>query len=159
MVFTNVHSLKRYAFCLPLNIKMSLVKALDFSHFNYCDQVTSDQTVELSDKLSWVKIYCIGFVFNLKRRYHITPFYNQLFILVKLPLKTSLLMLLHAVFYCNSSIYLSERFVIMSYITCRSGRRDESLLSIPIHRMVEQIRSFTVSACPYYNKFLDNKHK
>lgn len=51
MVFTNVHSLARYALCLPLNIEMSLVKALDFSHFNYCDKDTSDLDVELSDKL------------------------------------------------------------------------------------------------------------
>lgn len=37
MVFANFNSLKRYALCLPLNIKMLLIKALDFSHFSYCD--------------------------------------------------------------------------------------------------------------------------
>lgn len=50
-VFASIHSLKRFALYLPLNIKLLLAKALAFPRFNFCDSVTNDMTVELSGKL------------------------------------------------------------------------------------------------------------
>jgi hypothetical protein len=151
-VFASIHSLKRFALYLPLNIKLLLVKSLAFPHFNYCDSVINDMTVELSDKLQRVQNYCIRFVFNLKRRDHVTPFYNQLSILkLKELRKYRILMLLHAIITNNSPVYLSERFVFISQISSRITRLGSSLLSIPIHRTVAYNKSFTISACRYWN--------
>jgi hypothetical protein len=155
-VFACIHSLKRFALYLPLNIKLLLVKTLAFSLFNYCDSVINDMTVELSDKLQRVQNYCIRFVFNLKRSDHVTPYFNQLSILkLKELRKYRILMLLHAIINDSSPVYLSERFVFISQISSRSTRRGNSLLSIPIHRTVTYNKSFTVSACRYWNKLPD----
>lgn len=64
-------------------------------------------------------------------------------------------MLLHAVLYYNSPfICLSGSFLCHQL---HAVAEDEvTLLSISIHRTVEYNRSFTVSACPYWNKFLQN---
>lgn len=49
----------RFPLYLPLNMKVSLVKALIFPIFHYCNVVVSDITVELSDKLQRAQNYCI----------------------------------------------------------------------------------------------------
>lgn len=67
-------------------IKLLLVKHLDFPHLNYCGSVTKDMTVELSD-IDESKITVSGFVFDLKRRDHVMPFYNEVFILRLNPVK------------------------------------------------------------------------
>lgn len=50
-LWNRVFAYKRLAHYIPFNIKLLLVKALAFSHFIYCDSVTNNMTVELSDKL------------------------------------------------------------------------------------------------------------
>ena len=56
-VFAGIHSLKRFSHCLPREVKVMLVKTLVFPHFNYCDTVYNDMTVELSDRLQRAQNY------------------------------------------------------------------------------------------------------
>lgn len=87
--------------------------------------------------------------FYLKRRYHTTRFYNQLFDRKFNQHRTyHIFMLLHAIINNNSPVYLSEGFVVIStIISSRSTGRRDSLWSIHIHRTVG---SSTVSASSYW---------
>lgn len=77
-----------YALSTFNSIKLLLVKNLDFPHLHYCGSVTKDMTVELSD-IDGSRITVSGFVFGLKCRDHVTPFYNEVFILRLNPVKSN----------------------------------------------------------------------
>lgn len=133
-VFASIHSLRRFALYLPLNIKLMLVKTLVFPHFNYCDTVVNDMTVELSDKLQRAQNYCIRFVFNLRLFDHVTPFFNQLSVLkLKEIRQYHILTTLHTILHTRSPSYLSEHFIFLSDISTRNTRHGSSILSIPLH--------------------------
>jgi len=125
-----------------------LVKTLIFPHFNYCDTVINDMTVELSDRLQRAQNYCVWFIFNLRRDDHVTPFFSQLSLLKLNSLRNyHILYLLQSILTWKSPIYLSELFNFLSDVSERNTRQGSSLLAIPTHRTSFFNKSFTVTAC------------
>lgn len=61
-------------------MKVILVKTLVCPHLNYyCDVVMSGFTVELSDRLHCGQNkYCNRFIFSLRKRDYVSPFFEQL---------------------------------------------------------------------------------
>ncbi|KAG8241797.1 hypothetical protein J6590_108726 [Homalodisca vitripennis] len=156
-IFAGIHSLKRFALYLPFSVKVMLVKTLILPHFNYCDAVISDMTVELSDRLQRAQNYCIRFIFNLRRYEHVTPFFKQLSLLKLQQLRQlHILSTLHSVIKNKSPVYLSEHFKFISDISERPTRRGSTLLSIPVHRSNFFSKSFTVQACRLWNSLPDD---
>lgn len=158
-VFAGIHSLKRFAVYLPLNMRVMLVKTLVLPHFNYCNVVVNDMTVELAERLQRAQNYCIRFIFNLRRRDHVTPFFNELSLLKLDELRHyHILTLLHTVLITKTPSYLSDRFTFISEMSTRSmpTRRGVSLLSIPAHRTSVYNKSFTVCACRLWNNLPDH---
>jgi len=155
-VFAGIHSLKRFSHCLPLDVRIMLVKTLIFPHFNYCDTVTNDMTIKLSDRLQRAQNYCVRFMFNLRRHDHVTPYFCQLSALKLDALrKYHILVLLHSIITFKTPRYLSERFVFSSSISGRATRRGSSLLIVPSHHSLFFNKSFTVSACRLWNNLPD----
>lgn len=156
-VFACIHSLKRFALYLPFNVKVMLVKTLALPHFNYCDVVTNDMTVELSDRLQRAQNYCIRFIFNLHRNDHVTPCFEQLSLFKLKPLREyHILTLLHTILRLKAPPYLSDEFTFMSQISSRITRRGAFLLSIPLHKSAVYNKSFIVTACRLWNELPDN---
>lgn len=156
-VFASIHSLKRFALYLPYSVKVMLVKTLVLPIFNYCDIVTNDMTVELSDKLQRAQNYCIRFIFNLRRDEHITPYLQQLSLLKLEQLrKYHTLTLLHALLQKSSPTYLFENFIFLSQINSHVTRRGGLSLSIPPHKTIAFNKSFIVTACRLWNSLPDN---
>jgi hypothetical protein len=155
-VFAGIHSLKRVRECLPLNMRLMLVKSLIFPHFSYCDAVYNDLTVELSLKLQRAQNYCLRFVYNLRWDDHISSYYHSASILnLENRRKFNILKLLHKTLYNKSPVYLLNRFSFSSQISNRSTRNSSSMLVIPRHRTVMFNKSFTVSAARYWNSLPD----
>ncbi len=156
-VFACIHSLKRFALFLPFNVKKMLVKTLALPHFNYCDVVTSDMTVELSNRLQRAQNYCIRFIFNLRRNDHVTPYFEQLSLLKLKPLREyHILTLLHTILSLKAPPYLSDEFIFMAQISFRNTRRGALLLSIPQHRSTIYSNSFVVTSCRLWNALPDS---
>lgn len=156
-VFAAIHSLKRFSVYLPLNVKIMLVKTLVLTHFNYCDVVINDMTVELSDKLQRAQNYCIKFIFGLRRSDHVTPYFNLLSLMKLKELREfHILRLLFCIITYRIPRYLSDSFIFISDISTRNTRRGSSLLSIPIHRTTVFNKSFVVSASRLWNSLPDN---
>ena len=151
-VFSGIHSLKRIRECLPLNMKLMLVKALIFPHFTYGDVVYNDLSVELSLKLQRAQNYCIRFVYGLRRDDHISSYYRSASLL-KLDdqRKLDTLKLLHKILHNKSPGYLFNRFTFSSQISHRSTRNGAIMLVVPRHRTVMFNKSFSVSAARYWN--------
>lgn len=155
-VFASIHSLKRFALFLPFNVKLMLVKTLVLPHFNYCDTVTNDMTVELASRLQRAQNYCIRFIFNLRCDDHVTPYYDFLGLLKLEQLrKYHILSLSYAVIHSSSPIYLSEKFIFLSQINSYITRRGECSLSIPPHKTTVFNKSFIVTACKLWNSLPD----
>jgi len=151
-VFAGIHSLKRFSNCFPFDTKLMLVKTLVLPHFNYCDVVINDMTVELADRLQRAQNYCVRFLFNLRYTDHVTPSFNQLSLLKLRELREyHILTLLRAVINSNSPRYLSERFNFISDISERDTRHGSSLLAIPRHRTTLYNKSYTVTVCRLWN--------
>lgn len=126
-----------------------LVKSLDFPHLNYCGSVTKDMTVELSD-IDVSRITVSVFVFDLKRRDRVMPFYNELFILRLNPIRKCIL--LHTVITDLSPVHLSERVVFISHITFCSTKQVDSYLTINwkiAHYLIKQLYSIFISKLFY----------
>jgi len=151
-VFAGIHSLKRFGHCLPQEVKVMLVKTLVFPHFNYCDVVYNDMTVQLSDKLQRAQNYCVRFIYNLRRDDHVTPYLNQLSILkLNLLRKYHILRILYNVLGSLTPIYLYEQFTFLSEISERTSRHSALTLVVPAHSTVKFTKSFTVTACQLWN--------
>jgi hypothetical protein len=156
-IFSGIHTLKRVRDCLPLNMKLMLVKTLIFPHFSYCDIVYNDLTVELSLKLQRAQNYCLRFIFNLRRDEHISAYYNSTGILKLEELrKLHILRLVYKVLNKKSPKYIYDKFVFSSQISQRSTRSSSSLLIIPQHRTVIFNKSFTVTAARLWNQLPDD---
>lgn len=156
-VFASIHSLKRFALYLPLNVKTMLVKTLVLTHFNYCDVVIGDMTVELLSRLQRAQNYCIRFIFGLRRFDHVSPFFTLLSLMNLQDLrKFHSLRLLHSVLNSHLPKYLSDNFLFMSDVSTRVTRRGSRLLTIPIHRTSIFNKSFLVSASRLWNSLPDS---
>jgi hypothetical protein len=155
-VFASIHSLKRFAGFFPLNIKTMLVKTLVLTHFNYCDVVITDMTVELSNRLQRAQNYCVQFIFGLRRFDHVSEYFDLLSLMKLKSLREfHTLRLLHSILNFNIPKYLSDNFSFMSDISTHVTRRGSHLLTIPIHRSTLFNKSFTVSASRLWNSLPD----
>jgi hypothetical protein len=155
-VFAGVHSLKRVRECLPLNMRLMLVKTLIFPYFSYGDVVYNDLTVELAEKLQRAQNYCLRFIFNLRRDEHISSYYQQTSILrLENSRKLHMLRLLFKTLKNKAPAYIFRKFTFSSQISSRNTRNSNSMLIIPLHRTVMYNKSFAVTAARLWNSLPD----
>ena len=76
--FAALHALVRLKHFLPVSIKIKLVQALVFPHFDYCDSVHSELPDDLAQRLQRVQNTCVRFIFDLKYRDHLSVFFTKL---------------------------------------------------------------------------------
>jgi hypothetical protein len=155
-VFSGVHSLKRVRECLPLNMRLMLIKTLILPHFSYGDVVYNDLTVELAEKLQRAQNYCLRFVFNLRRDDHISGYFQQASVLrLENSRKLHMLTLLHKILMNKVPAYMFSKFTFSSQVSNRHTRNSTSMLIIPLHRTVMYNKSFTVTAARLWNSLPD----
>jgi hypothetical protein len=147
-----INSLKKISHLLPLSTKIMLVKTLIFPIFSYCDLVTIDMTVQLTEKLQRAQNYCVRFIFNLQRDEHISPYYERLNLL-KLHESRCLraLMFLYRLLRTGSPDYLAAGFRFLSDVGRGGTRHGSHLLAVPVHRTVMFNKSFQVTVSRLWN--------
>jgi hypothetical protein len=151
-VIAGISTLKKVGHLIPFSVKIMLVKTLIFPFFFYCDLVTIDRTVQLTERLQRAQNYCVRFIFDLQRDEHITPYFQRLNIMrlhesVCLHTLTFLFKLLET----DTPSYLAEDFRFMSDIGRGGTRHGSRLLAVPVHRTVMFNKSFLVTACRLWN--------
>ena len=155
-VFAAVHTLKRMQLILPFHVKMLLVKSLVFPHFNYCNSVINDMTVDLSSRLQKAQNYCIRFLFNLQWSDRVTPYYIQSSILKLADQRTvRIASLTQSVMQSGLPAYLAQNFHFVDEGGART-RSGSSMLRIPHHRTTAYNKSFLVTACRTWNSLPDH---
>lgn len=142
---------------LPFHIKLLLVKTLVFSHFNYCNAVINDMTLELSNRLQRSQNYCVRYLFDLQRDDHISPYYIRLSTLKQSDLRLfRITVLTHSIIRTGNPKYLADNFEFVAERSVRVSRSSSTTLRIPHHRTAAYSKSFTVTACRTWNSLPNN---
>ena len=134
-----------------MNLKVKLVQSLVFPHFDYCDIVYGNGlSAELSTRLQRAQNSCIRFIYGLRRRDHVSVFYNELrWFKLDNRRKLHQALFLYKLFSNNSPSYLVSEFSRLSNRHYNTRRDD--LLAIPIHRTEIYHSSFLVSCTILWN--------
>lgn len=145
-IFSILHYLNKLKYLLPVSVKAKLIQSLVIPVVDYCDVVFAGLSVKNSNRIQKVFNTCVRFIFNSKRRDHITPLLKQLSWL-KLTHRRSLhsLSFLHNISSNNSPVYLTDRVNKLS--TDRNG----TMFEIKRHTTLLYSSTFVVRAVREWN--------
>ena len=154
-VYGSLHALSRMKHMFNEQTKRHLVQTFIFPIFDYCQVCLSDLRVELQQKLHRTLNACVRFIFNLKKREHISGFYKILkWLKFENRRKLQLAVQTFKVMNNLAPEYLKSDFVLLSVGNPRETRSGNKL-KIPIHRTEAYSRSFAVSAARLWNSIPD----
>ncbi|KAI5725952.1 hypothetical protein M8J77_022060 [Diaphorina citri] len=101
-VFGALWTLKRIKNFTTQNSKLLLVKSYILPILEYCAPLLNNITLEQSTRLQRAQNACVRFIYHVRRREHITPYYNKARLL-KLEDRRKILTLSPSPFYTKSS--------------------------------------------------------
>jgi hypothetical protein len=151
----NIHALNRCRNFIPAALKLKLVVSLLFPHFNCCDTVLHDISVELKSKLQKVQNSCVRFACNLKKFDQVSPSFKKLK-WQKLNSTTAFHMAI--IVYKSLHLdkfpsYLKFMFLSLSDSHGRSTRSKSNLtLKLPKYNLLAYKRSFAYAAAHLWNE-------
>ena len=73
-----LHNLYKFQSVTPFETRHRLVNSLVMPHFDYCDIVYGDLNADCLSRLQKAQNRAVRYIFNVKHREHITPFYMKL---------------------------------------------------------------------------------
>ena len=146
-----IHNLKRYKNILPMQLKKTIVQALIFPIFDYCDVLLNELSSTHSIKLNRAFNHTIKFIFNTQKFDHVTPLLNELkWLRLDFRRKLHTLNLEYKIINQCCPTYLSSYFHELNskhnFGTCPSGK-----LMIPPHKSEICSKSFSVLGARYWN--------
>ena len=77
-IYMCLHNLYKFQSVTPFETRHRLVNSLIMPHFDYCDIVYGDLNAECLSRLQKAQNRAVRYIFNVKNREHITPFYMKL---------------------------------------------------------------------------------
>jgi hypothetical protein len=125
-----INALNRHRNFIPPALKPKLAVSLLFPHFNYCDLVYQDTSVELQSKLQKIQNCCVRFACGSKKYDHVSPSFKKL----KWPMLNSLLhfhvvtTVYKALHVPRFPIYLKNMFTSLSESHGRLTRSKNNLI-------------------------------
>lgn len=155
MAYAKLNYLYKFKDSLSCELKWRLVNSLVLSNLEYCSSVYFwFLTNHFQHKLQLVQNACFRFSYNICRKQHITPYYNQLNIL-KLEGRFTLLYLT-LLFKIMDTSLPSYLFKLLNYRTNihTLNLRNINELTIPRHQSSLFKHSFYYMAPFLYNKFI-----
>ena len=144
--FFSLHSLQRFKNLFPPKVKQNLVQSLIMPIIDYGDVVYNNCSDSDARRLQYAQNCCVRFIFNLRRRDHITPFYKQLqwLKLRERRLLNSLMIV------CKTLSTGRPEYLVDHFVALRS-ERNGILLNIIKHKTAIYGGSFMVAACRNWN--------
>ncbi|KAI5754028.1 hypothetical protein M8J77_005177 [Diaphorina citri] len=151
-VYGALWTLGRLKTYLLLNTKKLLTKFYVLPLFEYCAPLLLGVTQEESNRIQLAQNACVRFIFKVRRREHITPYYNRLQLL-KVEERRKLLTLFQT--YKSSPLnpppYLFEKYRFRSNVRERFTRTHELFLDPPAFRTEAYHNSFLISSVTLWN--------
>ena len=149
-----LHSIHRHKNFLPFKAKLALVQSLVFPIIDYCDVVYADLSSNLANKLQRIQNSCVRLLFGLKRRDHLSEYYDRLKWL-RLDEKRRLNRLTVVFKSLKGFIpdYLKNKLVLLrdSHKFNNTRGKNDYILNIPAHKTQFYSNSFITAAARDWN--------
>ena len=137
---------------MPIATKVKLAECLLLPILDYADASYLNVTQEQLNKLERLQIFCIRFIFGLRKYDHVSEFRKKLkWLPIRFRRNTHILSLLYSVLFIPTTPhYLKEKF---EFITCSHNLRPSTKLRLntPNHNTTFYNNSFTVIAIQLWN--------
>ncbi|KAI5728643.1 hypothetical protein M8J77_018974 [Diaphorina citri] len=151
-VFGTLWTLRRIKNFTSQNSKILLVKCFALPQLEYCAPLLNGLTAERSLKIQRAQNSCVRFIYNVKRREHITPYFNRARLLKTEDRRRILtLSLLYKVLVSQSPSYLYEKYQFRSDVRSRDTRSHELLLEKPRYNTFSYSKSFLHASIDLWN--------
>ncbi|KAI5714781.1 hypothetical protein M8J77_005490 [Diaphorina citri] len=151
-VFGTLWTLKRIKNFTSQNSKIKLVKSFILPKFEYCAPLLHGLTLELSTSLQRAQNSCVRFIYNVRRREHITPYYNRLqWLRIEDRRRILTLSVLYKLLKSRSPPYLYEKYQFRTDVSSRDTRSHELLLDKPRHHTQSYSNAFLLSSIDLWN--------
>ncbi|KAI5731371.1 hypothetical protein M8J77_008987 [Diaphorina citri] len=148
----NPLTLKRIKKFTSQNSQIKLVKSFILPKFEYCAPLLHGLTLELSTSLQRAQNSCVRFIYNVRRREHITPYYNRLQRLrIEDRRRILTLSVLYKLLKSRSPPYLYEKYQFRADVSSRDTRSHELLLDKPRHYTQSYSNAFLLSSIDLWN--------
>ncbi|KAI5728952.1 hypothetical protein M8J77_023576 [Diaphorina citri] len=151
-VFGTLWTLRRIKNFTSQNSKILLVKCFALPQLEYCAPLLNGLTAERSLKIQRAQNSCVRFIYNVKRREHITPYFNRARLLKTEDRRRILtLSLLYKILVSQSPPYLYEKYQFRSDVRSRDTRSHELLLEKPRYNTFSYSKSFLHASIDLWN--------
>ena len=120
---------------LPQKARIIMITNTILTNLDYCNSILIGSTDTALKPLQLIINKCIRFIYNIRKRTHITPYLKLLHILpISYRIKYKVCIISHRIFYGNAPSYLIEmfpKFIPTSNINLRLGKgRDQWMFAI-----------------------------
>ncbi|KAI5717914.1 hypothetical protein M8J77_013445 [Diaphorina citri] len=151
-VFGALWTLKRIKNFTTQNSKLLLVKSYILPILEYCAPLLNNITLEQSTRLQRAQNACVRFIYHVRRREHITPYYNRARLLkLEDRRKILTLSLLYKILVSQCPPYLYDKYTFHSSISSRETRTHDLLLHKPPHNTQSYSNSFFITSITLWN--------
>lgn len=152
IAYARLKSLYKFKFVVSTEIKLKLIESLILSLFDYCDVVYGPcLLVYDAQRVQVLQNACMRFACNVKRRDHITPYYEK-YSINKMNIRRSVhySCIVRKIIQTNNPPYLRFKLIFGDDIHKRN-MRNTHLLHVPQHSTSSFKGSFTYYASFIYN--------
>ena len=150
-IYYSLHRLYKFRTFTPISTRIRLVNSLVLPLIDYCLFVCCNMNQECIDRLQVAMNNSIRYIYNVKPREHITPYYVKLgWLKVKERRALNVCVMTHKILHGYAPEYLNDIFTKMGNVRLRQGNRSHNLYLQAPHIGVSNV-SFTVKAYREWN--------
>jgi hypothetical protein len=145
--YYTLHRLYKFRSLSLQATRIRLVSSLIWPIFDYCMVVCCNMSEEYLNRLLVSPNNCLRYIFNVKRREHITPYYNKLgWLTIKERRDLFICVMTHKVLHGHGPPYLSDLLVLLAGACKRNTRAHSMSLKAPLVGRQIYENSFSVMA-------------
>jgi hypothetical protein len=157
--FMRLKALFSFRKILPSSVKLKLAESLVLSQLDYGSAIYFPcLTKQFQSRIQKIQNSCLRFAYGIRKFDHISPAFAAS---AWLPMKDRITVhyscLVHGVVTCGSPKYLRDKIHFLMDLHVRNSLmlRSRNTLSVPKHRTVKFMGSFSYCAALYYNSVPD----
>jgi hypothetical protein len=151
-IYLSLNRLYKFRSLTPHNTRVKLVNTLVLPIIDYCIIVFCNMSEEDLNRLQVAQNNAIRYIFDVKRREHITPYYSKLgWLKVRERRDLQICIMTHKILHGYAPAYLTDLFTVMGNVRSRATRAHCNYLLAPVVGRKISERSFSVMGYRLWN--------
>jgi hypothetical protein len=150
--YYTLHRLYKFRSLTPIATRKNLVNSLILPIFDYCLYVCCNMNNDCISRLQVAMNSAVRYIYNIKRREHITPYYVKLgWLKIAARRDLQICVMAHKILQGYAPSYLNNLFTVMRDVHSRSTRAHNLYLLAPLPGKGIHSKSFSVLAYRLWN--------